>query len=426
MLYFYFFLSTSFFKSLYIIIFFVFSYYFLFLFILLFYQEYKAISNRDTKISFKPIYTNTGQFLIPLDYKIFSKLKTMFKLFCFISFFIFGIFYLRYSNLGHKLNVYLGIKTYLTFPFLYKILLSIIIILLFIAISFIWRLLYFYFKKETLKTYIYLYQFGGDLDSNSDYYLNISNNNEFYKRESYINKFLLDPLYKTSLLNLKMFVYLVTEKYAENNKKIFDIRSTLKELPILVVIINYFLNFSKFKNTKIRNKIVYYLKQLAIDMPIIFYWFPYIILIITIIYEITFNRGILQNMYYILLFVFLYKLYYNLASFRYYCFDTLSLKALCIYYYKLDDIQLKNPYGENLRFFYQVLSTKEIYNDLIGLIYCEFDGRKQFSLLPESKRLKKSDLNAWINKKKETIIRSKYIKSILRIINTAMTKFANI
>lgn len=249
---------------------------------------------------------------IPLSYKIYSLPITIFKCLFYLSFSIILIIILRSSNLGKYLDIYsLWFKFY-EISFLFKLFIVIIAILYCITIFLFFKNIYSRLFLELKMLYIYLIQFGGQLDPKSNYYFFLklkSRERDFVLNSSnYFETLILRCIKKFSIERL-FYLYLVIETKEEIEKHEID------RMPSFLYPLVYLSRFSKYKDHRLVNYLRYISKELLLGRWTFFKIFPIFIILLYFLLEIMFNSGIIKHFYLILFIYFLYNVYYNTVYF---------------------------------------------------------------------------------------------------------------
>jgi hypothetical protein len=263
-------------------------------------------------------------YYIPLTYKITNMKYTILYILIYILFGIFGILCLRLLRVHNEIDLknLLGITK---LPIHIGILSIIYVILVVINIIFIWKIVNKFFFKEFKKLHIYLHQFGGSLDKDSDY-----NKNLHYIMASYYSR--------DSRLILKYSLYRIRDILClllESSLICWD------DIPVTLQPVARLFWISKYKNFKLLKFIIYILKEMHNGFLTFIRILPYIILLTVIIFDLYTYQGILKHFYQTLLYIYIYRTWHNLALF-YQQRCEYSDRYLCIYYYKKDDLLNKD------------------------------------------------------------------------------------
>jgi|ERR1700678_88563 len=270
---------------------------------------------------------------LPLDYKIYTLSITIFKIFCYIFLCIIIFIILRYFRLGLEVNLSLYWSKLITLPYIVICIIGTIYLLFFYLILSFWSLIYYKFYKELKKLYIYLYQFGGVLDPSSYFYVVTNNSSKYH--EPNINRLFLAYLRRFAFRDFSWFLHKLTVKPVFKGIEPFSFTLANQQVPLIFIPLYYFLNYSTYTKTVYVLYIKYLLEQLRFLLKPIVKLFPYVIIIVELLYEILFAGGILKNIFYILLFVFIYNMFINLAIF----YDSQVSpynRIICFYYYERD------------------------------------------------------------------------------------------
>jgi hypothetical protein len=253
----------------------------------------------------------------PMD-TIGKQLTNICIIMLFIIFFIGGVFFIRFSNINRSINlpqIYERIfEFYLRTDVLNLVMIIILLISLIILYIQMFQLLVRVFKYNVIKRHIWFYKYTGY-------------GKKFSVVQRYCRLHQFDKQFKYKLIDKYFWFIYYTNGYAFmciNLKRV-----TIQTLEIKVCI--WLCNENRFYY----NKIQPYFKGFHQDMlkitPFIIFKGHYILLILTILYDLFFNKGILEHMFILLPFVFIYEMYYKMSKFIYYIqwdYDELLYKVI--------------------------------------------------------------------------------------------------
>src|ERR1700728_374217 len=381
------------------------------LFIIYLFLTAKALNNillklKDrSKVSYRHIHNlyRNYSYELPLDYKIYSLPITIFKISCYIFFCIIFFIILRYFRLGLEINLPLYWSKLITLPYIIIFIIGIIYFLFFYIIILFWSIIYFKFYKELKKLYIYLYQFGGVLDPSS-YYYSATKNRTIY-REPNINRLFLAHIRYFAFNGLFWFLQKLINKPAMKAMEPFNFALANQQVPVIFIPLYYFLNYSIYSKNIYVLYIKYLFGQLGFLLRPIVKLFPYLVIIIDLLYEILFVGAILKNIFYILLFVFIYNIFINLAIFYDRQVD-IHNRIICIYYYEKDRKIYSNIDDKTIGDLKRILMNMSTENVQNMLTYMDQGLSGGYFI---------SDLEKWLKLKKEIFFNTSLVRYLYKI-----------
>src|ERR1700728_1580090 len=357
--------------------------------------SYRCIHNLDLNYSYE----------LPLDYKIYSLPITIFKISCYIFFCIIFFIILRYFRLGLEINLPSYWSKFITLPYIIIFIIGIIYLLFFYLVLLFWSIIYFKFYKELKKLYIYLYQFGGVLDPSSYYYLVLNNSTKYCEPEPNINRLFLDYLHYFVFEGLSWFLLKLIDKPVMKAMEPFSFALANQQVPVIFIPLYYFLNYSTYSENINILYIKFLFGQLGFLLRPIVKLFPYLVIIIDLLYEILFVGAILKNIFYILLFVFIYNIFINLAIFYDRQVD-IHNRIICIYYYEKDRKIYSNIDDKTIGDLKRILMNMSTENVQNMLTYMDQGLSGGYFI---------SDLEKWLKLKKEIFFNTSLVRYLYKI-----------
>jgi hypothetical protein len=349
---------------------------------------------------------NDEEFLIPLDYNISNLILNISYITIYIMFGIIGIIILRISRIFKEVDLYQVVIFYQDTSKLFSFLITMTVILIIINIILLWHIILLFFYKELKKLHIYLQQFGD--------YIHLKTSKD--KLQCFLYKYF--KIRKYSLYGLNDILGYILDS---------DLITT-KHLPRFLQFIPRFLWTSQYSNYKIIIFIIYFFRQIEAGWVTLVKIIPYLLLFIVSIYDVITYNGILKHIYQVLLFIFIYRTWHNIAYFCYRKSCSTIDRALCVYYYKINDLVDKNilnkhyDYWQNLKYNFNFYGEKRYNEQLIQYIYCDLDIeflRIQYLNLDPYRHI--SDFGKWFVKKRDNILKLMFIVYVQEKVKRILT-----
>jgi hypothetical protein len=359
------------------------------------------------------VHPKTGKsYYIPLTYKITNLKYTILYILIYILFPICGILCLRVLRINNEIDLNLLFEHNLP---VYMIILYIISIsLIFLNVIFIWKIVNKFFFKEFKKLHIYLEQFGGNLDKDSDYSKNLHNiSASYYYRDSgLIRKYSLYRIIGILALLLNFSLY------------------PLDNLPLILKPVAKLFWVSKYKNFKIIKLVIYILDEIRKGFLTFIRILPYIILLTVIIFDLVAYQGILKHFYQTLLYIYIYRIWHNLGLFYYQHRHTQFDNYLCIYYYKKDDLLNKNLYKQYYKYMRELTGaflgslTKDTNKDIYLYVYYDLNIHLVYiNHYDQDPYVSASKFGKWFVKQRTYIYETEVIQYMVNKLQDILNKF---
>jgi hypothetical protein len=264
----------------------------------------------------------------------------------------------------------------------------------------LWRIIITIFYREFKKLHIYLGQFGGYLDKDSDYSKKTTTISSSYYY-IYYNK-----IHTFSLYKIKDILTIILDPHM----------ILLNNLPYPLQLFSKFLWISKYSKHSTIKGFIYILKQINAGWITLVKTIPYILLIMIITHDLIVYKGTIKHLYVGLLLFFIYRTWHNLAYFfyksKYHPIDD----ALCVYYYKLTDLTDEHIYKEHklywetLKSIYSEYAIEDKITQLSLYLYCDLNMEQVKILYFKANPYQdSSDLGKWFVKQKDRFVSLSWI-----------------
>jgi hypothetical protein len=371
---------------------------------------------KNTSPYIKIINPYNNQYVtIQLTYKTYSVTKTIFKCLGYISFIIAIIILLRVSNFNKNIDVNFLIENISNLPGILILILPMILLLYLAFIILFFKNIYLRLFLEIKRLYIYLLQFGGNLDKKSNYYNFYNPSFASAQQLAYVHFFIFNPIKYSrwiSMVNLYWYIY---DLYKPD---IMDYMHKKKDVPKIFRPILYLLQFSSYRDEKIVKLLRVLITQLFRGFWTFLKIFPVVLLIFYVIIECIFNHGVIRNFYLLAFLTYVYNIYFNIYYFLH-NYAAEKDRIICIYYYKLDEIKnIEKPVTKYekilMELFMESITQKN--NDLLDIyIKSDLNHKKALAVYKGTDWPKiTSDIGIWYKNLKDRILQNKIIIIVLK------------